>query len=81
MKRRFFVFLISVAVVMLILRAVQAGSLTPPASPAGTMHTLREIFNPLASTSYDASGIASSSTGSALQITKCIIYQIHGGSC
>lgn len=75
------VFAISVALIAGILHMVQAGSLTPSATPASTFHTLSEIFNPLASTSYDASAIASSSNGSALGIAKCIIYKLHGGSC
>lgn len=78
---RVLVFVFSLIFVGLILHSVNAGSLTPTAAPAGTFHTLREIFNPLASTSYDASAIASNSNGSALGITKCIIYRIHGGSC
>ena len=79
--RRLGVFVIAMFAVLFILQAVQAGSLTPSTSPAGTFHTLGEIFNPLASTSYDSSTITSSSYGNALQITKCIITKLHGRGC
>ena len=58
----------------------QAGSLTPSASPTSTMRTTEEIYNPLVGT-FNSSGITASSTGSALQISQCIITKINGGNC
>lgn len=75
------VFIFSGFIVAFVLRSVEAGSLTPSTSPAGTFYTLGQIFNPLASSSYDSSGISADSQGSALEITKCIITKLHGGSC
>src|SRR3989344_5214897 len=48
------------------------GSLTPSASPAGTFHTLAEIWNSIAATDYDSSSISASTTGSLLQGLKYI---------
>ena len=79
--KRFFVALVALFAVLGILEVVNAGSLTPSTSPAGTLYTLGDIFNPLASTSYDSSGISGDSDGSVLEITKCIIEKLHGGSC
>ena len=80
MKRVFIVALSTLAVIG-ILGVVQAGSLTPSTSPAGTFYTLGDIFNPLASTGYDSSGISGDSNGSILEIAKCIKEKMHGGSC
>ena len=79
--RRLFVVVISAFAVIFILQKVQAGSLAPSSSPAGTFYSLGTIFNPLASTSYDSSAITADSGGSALQITKCIITKLNGGNC
>ncbi|OGN29848.1 MAG: hypothetical protein A3A33_00995 [Candidatus Yanofskybacteria bacterium RIFCSPLOWO2_01_FULL_49_25] len=49
-----------------------AGSLTPPASPASTMYTLSNIWDTIASGTYDSSGISASGNGSAIQILKQI---------
>ena len=48
-----------------------AGSLTPPAAPASTFHTLEEIYNAVAGT-FDSSSITSSTTGSLIQGIKSI---------
>ena len=48
-----------------------AGSLTPPAAPASTFHTLEEIYNSIAGT-FDSSSITSSTTGSLIQGIKSI---------
>ena len=58
-----FVFIFAVA---------NAGSLTPSASPASTFYTLSEIFNPLANTSYDSSGISADQNGSVIEILRYI---------
>ncbi|MEK7616123.1 MAG: hypothetical protein AAB420_02875 [Patescibacteria group bacterium] len=79
--KRVAIVIFSVISVVGILRLANAGSLTPSSSPAGTMYTQGNIFNPLASTSYDSSAIASSSTGSVIQISKCIVEKLHGGTC
>lgn len=74
------IIVISVVVVTMIFRLTEAGSLTPSASPAGTMHSLEEIYAPLASSGYDSSGVIASKHGDALQIAKCIIQKITGGT-
>src|SRR3989344_7941146 len=63
------VVLVSLAIVFF---SVRAGSLTPSSSPASTFYTLQEIFNPLASTSYDSSSITANGNGSLIQILKQI---------
>ena len=66
-----------------LMRAItKAGTLTPSAAPAGTMRTLQEIYNVLASgSSVTASSTAASSTGNAIQIAQCMITKLTGGSC
>src|SRR3989344_7068102 len=49
-----------------------AGSLSPGSNPASTFYTLSQIFNPLASTSYDSSGIAADQNGSVIEILRYI---------
>lgn len=71
---------VSVAVVTMIFRLTEAGSLTPSAPPAGTMNSLGEIYAPLASSGYDSLGVVGSKNGNALQIAKCIISKITGGT-
>jgi hypothetical protein len=78
--RNVFIVLVSVAVVMALFQLTSAGSLTPSFAPASTFHTLEDIYASLASTSYDASSITASKTGSALQISKCIILKLTGGT-
>ncbi|MEK7616120.1 MAG: tail fiber domain-containing protein [Patescibacteria group bacterium] len=51
---------------------VFAGSLNPSSSPASTMYTLSQIFNPLASTSYDSSGFSADQNGSVIEILKYV---------
>lgn len=60
---------------------IRAGSLTPSASPAATMRTVEEVYNSLASSSFSNSGLASDFNGSAIEIAKCAITKIEGGSC
>ena len=81
MIRKLCVFVLALVLVLVILQTVNAGSLTPSTSPAGTMYTTEQVYNPLVLTSYDSSAIASSSTGSAIQIARCVIEKMHGGSC
>lgn len=78
---RFGVFIFSALIVGMVLRSVNAGSLSPSSAPASTLYTLGQLFNPLASTSYDSSGITADSQGSAIQIGRCIIQKLHGGTC
>jgi hypothetical protein len=80
-RLRAVVLFFGVVITSLVLRISYAGSLTPVAAPAPTMHTLSEIYNPLASTSFDSSAITADSDGNALQITKCIISKQNGGNC
>lgn len=50
----------------------RAGSLTPSASPGSTMRTLLEVYDSIASTTFDSSGISASQTGSLIQVLKFI---------
>ena len=72
------VILLAVLIITFVFRLTEAGSLTPPGTPAGTLHSLSEIFAPLASSGYDSSGVVPSRTGNALQVTKCIIRKMTG---
>lgn len=78
--RNIFIIIISVLVLTVLFRLTEAGSLTPSAAPAGTMHSLEEIYAPLASSGYDSSGVTAAKDGNALQISKCIILKITGGT-
>jgi hypothetical protein len=49
-----------------------AGSLTPPGVVASTMHSLANIWDTIASTSYDSSAISSNKNGSLIQQLKYI---------
>src|SRR3989344_5010471 len=59
---------------------VKAGSLTPSASPAATMRTLQEIYDSIASTTFDSSSISASSTGSLIQHLKYITNNLFWAS-
>lgn len=71
---------VSVFFVGFLFRLSEAGSLTPAAVPAGTMRTLESIYGSIASSGYDSSSVVASKTGSAFQVTKCIINKITGGT-
>ncbi len=71
----------SVGVLIAAFRLTEAGSLTPTAAPAGTMTSLNTLYASLASVSFDSSAIVASRSGGALQISKCIITRMTGGSC
>jgi len=74
------VVVVSVAVVAFVFRLSEAGSLTPTAVPAGTMHTVESIYASLASSGYDSSAVVASKTGNVFEVTKCIINKITGGT-
>ena len=57
-----------------------AGSLTPSAAPAATMHTLTNIWDTIASTTYDSSAITSNQNGSLLGNLKYIENQLGWAS-
>lgn len=69
------------ASVFAVFQLTSAGSLSPSTSPGGTMHTAEDIHSSLVGTSYDSSSIATSSSGSALQISKCIIAHLANHPC
>lgn len=74
------VVLVSVVLLVGLLRFTEAGSLDPIAVPAGTMHSLGELFGALASSGYDSSAVPASKHGSAIAISKCIILHLQGNS-
>src|SRR3989344_9435411 len=63
---------IVIVVFALLALGTYAGSLSPSASPGGTMKTLSDIWNTIASSSYDSSSLSASSNGSLIQILKQI---------
>ena len=72
-KENKFTIVIVVGVILAVaLIGAKAGSLNPPSSPASTFYTLSQIFNPLASGSYDSSGVAANANGSVLGILRYI---------
>ncbi|MEK7194682.1 MAG: hypothetical protein AAB667_00255 [Patescibacteria group bacterium] len=76
------VIILSVGIIIWLYSIARAGSLNPGSSPTtGTLKTITNVYDPLASVSYDSSGVSASSTGNALQITKCILNKMRGGSC
>ena len=81
LTREALIIIISVVAIVSVVSWVQAGNLTPLSSPGSTMHTVQEIFDPLASTSYDSSGVVADPNGNAHQIVKCIIHKINSIPC
>ncbi len=71
---------ISVFVIALVFQAVSAGTINPVAAPAGTMHSLSEVYDTLVGT-FDSSAVVASRQGNVLQVTKCIIGKINGSPC
>ena len=73
------ILLASVVVIGVLFRLTEAGSLAPAAAPsADSMPSLASISDALVGSSFDSSGIASDSNGSALEIAKCIIGRLAG---
>ena len=72
---------LAVASIFTVFQLTNAGSLTPSESPGGTMKTSQDIYDPLVGTSYDSSGVTGSLTGSALEVSRCIILRIAGTPC
>lgn len=72
--------LVSVALIVGAFRLSVAGSLTPPAAPAGTMNELEEVYDALVG-DYDSSAVVASRNGNALEISKCIIDKVNGSPC
>lgn len=61
---------------------VAAGNLTPPSSVSPTLQPPTNIYQALIATSgFSSVSLATSSTGSAIQLTKCIIQKLNGNSC
>lgn len=72
---------IDILTIFAIVKIVEAGSLSPSGPPSGTMKSLQSIYDSVASTSFNSSGVTANKNGSALQLMKCITAKIHGGSC
>jgi len=70
-----------VAIVAFVFQMVtRAGDLNPSTAPASTMQSVEDIYNSLAGTTFSATTTANIS-GSALQITRCMITRIEGSNC
>ena len=78
--RSFFVMAISVFIIVSLFRMTEAGSLTPALSPASTMNSLEDAYNALVGSSFDSSLITADKNGSAMQVAKCIIDKMTGGT-
>ena len=79
--RETLIIITGVLVVIYIVQTALAGSLTPPGPTAPTMQTVEEIFDPIASDSYDSSSFLPDPNGNALEIIKCIISKLNTGTC
>lgn len=69
----------SIVIVTMLFRLTEAGPLDPSAPPASTSQSIEDIYQSLVGT-FDSSGVVASKSGSALQISKCIILKITGGT-
>ena len=68
--------IVSVLGVILLALVATAGSLTPSALPAATMHSLANIYDSIASAAFDSSAIVANQNGSLLGNLKYIENQI-----
>lgn len=64
--------------VLVIYTIVQAGSLTPTASPASTMHTLQELWDKIAG-SGDTTSISADGSGDVIERLEFIQQNLPGG--
>ena len=71
---------ITISAVLITRFIATAGNLIPPGPPASTHKTFAEIYGPLAG-NFDSSSVTASSTGNALQIARCLIVKMDGGTC
>lgn len=72
---------IDILTIFAIVKIVEAGSLSPSGAPSATMKSLQNIYDSVASTSFDSSGISANADGNAIQVMRCIITKMQGGSC
>lgn len=72
---------VSIFVIVSVFRLSRAGLLTPSSAPAGTFNAANEIFDALASAGFDSGSVTAVKHGNALQISRCIINRITGGTC
>ena len=77
--RNISVILFALVIILGAFRLVGAGSLTPSATPAGTMNALSAVYAALVGT-FDSSSVVASKQGDAMQVTKCIILKVTGGT-
>ena len=62
-------------------RITEAGTITPPASVGVTMDTAQEVYDAIASSTYNSSGVTSTLNGNILQVSKCLIDKVNGSPC
>lgn len=72
--------LVCMLIIVFAFRLSEAGTLAPTSPPAGSMRSLNEIYDALVGTTYDSSAVVASRSGNALEISKCIIQKITGGT-
>jgi hypothetical protein len=77
--RNVFVVALSVVIVTMLFRLTEAGSLNPAAAPASSSESFENLYQAMTGT-FDSSGITGDKNGSALQISKCIIAKMTGGT-
>lgn len=71
---------LSIGVVTTLFRLTEAGSLTPTTAPASSSESFENLYSAIASAGFNSSGLAASKNGSALQVAKCIIAKMTGGT-
>ena len=78
--RGVFIVVFSIVIVTTLFRLTEAGSLTPIAAPASSSESFENLYSAIASAGFDSSALSASKNGSALQIAKCIITKMTGGT-
>jgi hypothetical protein len=78
-KRPFFVIACSIFIIVVIFQLAAAGLLTPSAAPAPTMDTLEETYDVLVG-GFNSAAITASLSGSAIEVSKCLVQKITGQS-
>ncbi|MEK7638483.1 MAG: hypothetical protein AAB375_03615 [Patescibacteria group bacterium] len=78
--RSVFIIVFSIAIIAMLFSLTEAGTLAPIASPASSSESFENLYSAIASAGFDSSALAASKNGSALQVAKCIIAKMTGGT-
>ena len=80
MLRNLGVIVVSVTTIAFVFQLAGAGDLFPSSAPSGTMASVGDVYDVLVG-SFDSSSITASKSGSALNVSRCIIEQLQGNTC